>query len=136
MENIGGLVMKTYKEMKAELKTLRKDIRYFNEKFYATFVEDYRKAIKNSIDGIDAEEFKETKQTDFYNKNSGAYCVFLELFFSEWNLQKFICNYYTDARKNCVKHVCMYAENEEIMKAVALAGMEAPFKIVEVSRAA
>lgn len=53
--------MKTYKEMKAELKTVRKDIRYFNEKFYAAFVKDYRKSIQNNIDGIDAEEFRETK---------------------------------------------------------------------------
>ena len=30
----------------------------------------------------------------------------------------------------------MYAENEEIMKAVAFSGMEEPFKIVEVARAA
>lgn len=128
--------MKTYKEMKAELKTVMKDIRYFNEEFYAAFVEDYRKSIQNNIDGIDAEEFRETKQTDFYNKNSGAYCVFLELFYSGWNLQEFCCSYYTDAWKNCVKHICRYAENEEIMKAVALAGMEVPFKIVEVTREA
>lgn len=128
--------MKTYKEMKAELKTVRKDIRYFNEKFYAAFVKDYRKSIQNNIDGIDTEEFRRTKQTDFYNKNSGAYCVFLELFYSGWNLQEFCCSYYTDARKNCAKHICRYAENEEIMKAVALAGMEVPFKIVEVTRAA
>lgn len=128
--------MKTYKEMKAELKTVRKDIRYFNEKFYATFVKDYRKSIQNNIDGIDTEEFRETKQTDFYNKNSGAYCAFLELFYSRWNLQEFCCSYYTDARKNCVKHIYRYAENEEIMKSVALEGMEEPFKIVEVARAA
>lgn len=128
--------MKTYKEMKAELKTVRKDIRYFNEKFYAAFVKDYRKSIQNNIDGIDAEEFRETKQTSFYNKNSCAYCVFLELFYSGWNLQEFFCSYYTDAWKNCAKHICRYAENEEIMKAVALAGMEVPFKIVEVTREA
>lgn len=128
--------MKTYKEMKEELKTVRKDIRYFNEKFYTAFVKDYRKSIQNNIDGTDAEEFRETKQTDFYNKNSGAYCAFLELFYSRWNLQEFCCSYYTDEWKNCVKHVYMYAENEGTMKAVARAGMEEPFKIVEVARAA
>jgi len=51
-------------------------IRYFNRAFLAVFITEYNASKQSGI-----ADYTKTKTTDFYNKNSSAYCVFLEL----WN---------------------------------------------------
>lgn len=53
--------------------------KYFNRQFLAVFISEYNAAKRTGIN-----DFTETQKTDFYNKNGGAYCVFLE----EWNIYK------------------------------------------------
>ncbi len=49
-------------------------IRYFNRAFLAVYITEYNESKKSGI-----ADYTKTKTTDFYNKNSTAYCVFLEL---------------------------------------------------------
>lgn len=130
--------MKSYKEMKETLKTTVPNVRYFNREFYATFVADYRKAVQDIIAGVTAEEYYvATKQTDFYNKNSCAYCEFLQYFYCEDNLQKFRITYAADAWGYDCYHRYDYAEDEETMRSIALAEMDRSVaKFVEVMRVA
>lgn len=48
--------------------------KYFNRAFLAIFITEYNESTKNGI-----ANYEKTKTTRFYNDNSGAYCVFLEL---------------------------------------------------------
>ena len=82
--------MKSYIDCKQELKERRESTKYFNRKFYETF----RGAVlmtawkaKNGVEDMytDAEgiirrhSYDEVYKSDFYNKNSGAYCEFLSI---------------------------------------------------------
>ena len=49
--------------------------KYLNREFLAIFITEYNESHKNG-----KANYPKTKQTDFYSKNSCAYCVFLELF--------------------------------------------------------
>ena len=48
--------------------------RYFNRAFLAVFITEYNASAASGV-----ADYAKTKTTDFYNKNSAAYCVFLEL---------------------------------------------------------
>lgn len=80
--------MKSYKALKEELKSRRKNIRGFNEAFYKIFMNDLetiKKAIgeaeklKVNISITDLWNKSETHNTYFYKCNGGAFCEFLEL---------------------------------------------------------
>jgi hypothetical protein len=78
-----------YKIIKNELQQRRNNTKYFNYTFFVTYIQalkDREKAIKAGLD----ESYKkgyitlyhyydEIYKTDFYNKNSAAYCQFLEV---------------------------------------------------------
>ena len=49
--------------------------KYLNRAFLAVFITEYNDSHKNG-----AANYPKTKQTDFYNKNSCAYCEFLSIF--------------------------------------------------------
>ena len=61
------------------LKAGRADIRYFNRAFLKTFIADY-----NASKAAGVADYTATAATDFYIKNSGSYCTFLEI----WNEYK------------------------------------------------
>lgn len=53
--------------------------KYFNRAFLGVFITEYNESKKNGV-----ASYEKTKTTDFYIKNGGSYCVFLEL----WNEYK------------------------------------------------
>jgi hypothetical protein len=79
-----------YKAIKAALKANRENVKYFTLAFYKTYMQCRAKADDNNKAGIDdsyirpGERFKrfhawdDVYNSDFYNKNSAAYCQFLE----------------------------------------------------------
>lgn len=58
------------------LKAGRRDLKYFNKAFLETFISDY-----NASKAAGAADYTATAATDFYIKNGGNYCAFLEI----WN---------------------------------------------------
>ena len=117
--------MIAYKEMKTLLKKQCSNIKYFTADFYDMFKKAYRDATKAIINGDDKRYRKNgillnhcydpVYESEFYNKNSGAYCSFLELFFSEENIQKFVLTFY-EAQRALVKKE-YYLETKEIAMA-------------------
>ena len=81
--------MKSYLELKKEMKESGIDTKYFNRKFYDAFYSARLMVswkIKNNIedcyykDGILLRHsYDAVYASDFYNKNSCSYCAFLEL---------------------------------------------------------
>lgn len=129
--------MKTYKEMKADLKSAGESTKYFTKDFYNTFIEEYRTVVQNIINGIVADEYVKTKESDFYNKSSGSYCVFLEFFYGDENLQKFRITYSVDPWGNDAMTKYSHAEDESTMRELAIAEMDKNlFKFVEVMKVA
>lgn len=53
--------------------------KYLNRQFLAVFISEYNAAKRTGNN-----DFSQTAKTDFYTKNGGAYCVFLE----EWTIYK------------------------------------------------
>ncbi len=49
-------------------------VKYFSREFLATYLRDYNASRKNGF-----ASYADTIKSDFYNKNGGAYCVFLEI---------------------------------------------------------
>ena len=80
---------KYYKIIKEELKARRENVKYFNYDFFTKWIEAIQEREKTIKAGIDASYKKgyitlyhfydEIYSSDFYNKNSCAYCVFLEI---------------------------------------------------------
>ena len=68
-----------FKEIENELKKRREDISFFNEEFFDIFMTDRHEAYENSSKGIYDEAYLNVKRTEFYKKNSGAYCEFLSI---------------------------------------------------------
>ena len=62
----------------------KQSVKHFNRAFLNTFIQEYNASMDAGI-----ANYPRTKETDFYNKNSCAYCVFLEL----WNEYKNGVNY-------------------------------------------
>lgn len=62
--------MLNYKEMKNKIDYRHESTRYFTREFYNNYIATYS----------DPTVWEAVKASDFYNKNSTAYCVFLELF--------------------------------------------------------
>ena len=68
-------------------------IKYFNRDFLAKYINAYNERGRNIKAGIYYEidnpdyEYKPVFETDFYKKNSTAYCVFIEL----WHGYKLAC---------------------------------------------
>ena len=58
-----------YKAIKRLLQSRRRDIDGFTFGFYKIYVTDRKRGIYSGV-----------KSTEFYNKNSGAYCEFLEIY--------------------------------------------------------
>ena len=82
--------MKGYLECKKELIGRCESAKYFNRKFYETFRGAVLMTIwkqKNGIEDVytDADgiirrhSYDDVYKSDFYNKNSCAYCAFLEI---------------------------------------------------------
>jgi hypothetical protein len=126
--------MLNYSEMKKAIQHKRESSQYFTAEFYDTFIAEYRQTVNDIINGNKSEHYLSTKQSDFYNKNSGAYCVFLEIF--ENSLPKFRVDYYTDAWGSLYKRIYEHAENFETMHALAIAEMKEPVKFIEVMEVA
>ena len=80
---------KYYKIIKEELKARRENVKYFNYDFFTKWIEAIQEREKTIKAGIDASYKKgyitlyhyydNIYKTDFYNKNSAAYCQFLEV---------------------------------------------------------
>ncbi len=81
--------MTLYQQIKAELSARRENTRYFNKQFLLDYLEaeiQYRVNRKNGIDNTYefdnvtyTREYDKIYTSDFYRKNGGAYCVFLEI---------------------------------------------------------
>ncbi len=81
--------MTLYQQIKTELSARRENTRYFNKQFLLDYLEaekQYRVNRKNGIDNtyeLDnvtyTREYDKIYTSDFYRKNGGAYCVFLEI---------------------------------------------------------
>lgn len=81
--------MTLYQQIKAELSAKRESTRYFNKQFFLDFMAAKRAFIANQENGIDntyqsgyitlTHEYDKIYASDFYRKNGGAYCVFLEI---------------------------------------------------------
>lgn len=79
---------------KDALKKQNESTKYFNRDFLAKFIHAYNTAVANEKNGIDTRyyidgvmlfhEWDQVYASDFYNKNSCAYCVFLQ----EWHTYK------------------------------------------------
>lgn len=74
--------MVDFKTVKEELKKQVKSVRFFDLKTFKTYIDDQKRVARLMDAGMsnteawsDAEIYK----TRFYNENSGAYCVFLEV---------------------------------------------------------
>lgn len=81
--------MTLYQQIKAELSAKRENTRYFNKQFLLDYLEaekQYRANRKNGIDNTYqvgniryTREYDKIYTSEFYRKNGGAYCVFLEI---------------------------------------------------------
>lgn len=81
--------MTLYQQIKAELSARRENIRYFNKQFLLDYLEAEKQYKVNRKNGIDntyqvgniryTREYDKIYASDFYRKNGGAYCVFLEI---------------------------------------------------------
>jgi len=81
--------MKSYSEIKTELKKEMESTKYFTKSFLATYnaaLETIRKNVEKGIDDSYCDNgiwtrhaWDDVRKTDFYNKNSCAYCVFLQI---------------------------------------------------------
>lgn len=80
-----------YSIIKQELKTRCRNIRYFNRDFFNTFTAAAKANRENRKSGIDDSYIKDgyitlyhcydsVYSSDFYNKNSCAYCEFLSVY--------------------------------------------------------
>ena len=69
-------VKEDYAILKKALKKRVSNMRFFTVDFLLIFEEDYINSTRTKIPCYDR-----TKITDFYNKNSAAYCEFLCLFY-------------------------------------------------------
>lgn len=82
-----------YQRIKTELSLRHCSPRYFNRAFLSAFLSAYETNRKNRENGIDDSytvghvtlyhAWDEIYKTDFYSKNSSAYCEFLEIFYTE-----------------------------------------------------
>ena len=89
--------MITYQEARQELKKTNKSLKYFTQDFYNLYVHEHLNGFKNIF------------TTDFYNKNSTAYCEFLSIFTD--HLPTYILYGYIDAWQK--EKICtVSAENE------------------------
>ena len=71
-----------YQEIKNGLSREGQSTKYFTEKVLETIIVDRLSSAKLAAACADAQEFwrnSETQKTDFYNKNSCAFCVLQEL---------------------------------------------------------
>lgn len=121
--------MKTYIEMKNELLKTKKNIKYFTEEFYNTFIKEYRDDIQCRINNKNIETYVKTKKSEFYIKNTRCYCSFLVEFNN--SLQKFRITYSKDSNSDDLR-VYDYAEDEETMKKIVLAEMKEPYRFFEI----
>lgn len=81
--------MTLYQQIKAELSARRENTRYFNKQFLLDYMEAEKQFKANRKNGIDntyqdgniwyTHEYDKIYTSDFYRKNGGAYCVFLEI---------------------------------------------------------
>ena len=84
-----------YNRIKAELTRRGENTRYFTRKFLITYLAALETIRENAEAGIDdgyydcgiwtRHAWDEVRSTDFYLKDGGAYCVFLEIAHA-WNL--------------------------------------------------
>lgn len=70
-------VKEDYAIIKKELKKRHENVRFFTVDFLLIFEEDYIKSTREK-----RACYERTYLTDFYNKNSAAYCEFLCIFYS------------------------------------------------------
>lgn len=85
--------MKTYQEIKQELKHRRNSTKHFTKAFFAQYIEALDTIKKNAEKGIDdsyndngiytRHAYDAIRQSEFYNRNSGAYCEFLSIMAKE-----------------------------------------------------
>lgn len=81
--------MTLYQQIKAELSAKRENTRYFNKQFLLDYLEAENSIRVNRKNGIDntyeldnvtyTREYDKIYTSEFYRKNGGAYCVFLEI---------------------------------------------------------
>lgn len=83
--------MKTYEDIKKELKRRKENTAYFTPSFYQLYTGTYN-AIETG--SASADPWEPVRNTEFYNKNSCAYCEFLSVFI-EMNTKKYYFNLYT-----------------------------------------
>lgn len=62
--------MLDFKEMKVKINQQHGSTRYFTKEFYNNYIATYS----------DSTMWEAVKSSDFYNKNSCGYCIFLEIF--------------------------------------------------------
>lgn len=123
--------MLTFTEMKKRLKGKIKNLAYFTDDFYSVFIEDYRHAVISSINKTKQEEYQKTKKTEFYLKNGGSYCQFLEEFFSCPNLIKFSIDVMVGPGA-LISHEYYYFESENLALRWAQANLPDPLFYTDV----
>ena len=81
--------MLSFEEMKKAIQTQGENSTYFTKDFYNTYIAAQ----------TNAEMWETVKSSDFYNKNSCGYCVFLEIFndaLPTFRVDIFIKDFYCD----------------------------------------
>lgn len=61
--------------LKTQLINAGATTKYFNRYFLTVFLTEYHESHRSGV-----ANYEKTKTTDFYTKNSGSYCVFLEVY--------------------------------------------------------
>lgn len=110
-----------YRDLKNALSRACQSTEYFTPETLDTIMTDRLSAAKVAASGGDTQEFlreSDTEKTDFYNKNSCAYCVLLELLAEYEKLYK-ICVIFPE----CVRafHLQLKADSAEQAKLFAIA---------------
>lgn len=126
--------MITYQEAKAKLKSKDCSTKYFNKGFYDLFVSNHLSNGEDIVKGIQSDyDFSPIFETNFYNKNSSSYCVWLEIF--NYSLPQWRIDYFADAWScSHISRQYQHFESKEIARAVGLVNMPDNAKFIEVMK--
>lgn len=110
-----------YTELKNALLRQGQSVDYFTQETLEIIISDRLSAAKVAASGGNTQEFwreSDTEKTDFYNKNSCAYCVLLELL-SDYQKTYNICVIFPE----CVRafHLQLKSDSAEQAKLFAIA---------------
>lgn len=86
----------SFDKVKEELSKRRSDIKYFTKDFYNTYCNACTQTAIDYVNGVKGKGYEDVFETDFYNKNSGAYCEFWTVMFDLFNKDYLVTFYNKD----------------------------------------